>query len=181
MASHLLSSTANSPSSTYSIPSAIKMIHRFLEDAKKSPSEIISTASLVLSLSLEAQIHRVTVLTTALMVERIVQYVVRHGTLDQRRALLSVLVDMKNYWQTAFPSTQPWKSHLNAIERQAEIHHIGADIAHLQQRLAQVAATLDINLNIQVLDAVEVKNQAEIDDDYHRDVIKTTEEDDKKP
>ncbi|CAK4631602.1 unnamed protein product [Aphanomyces euteiches] len=157
------------------------MIRRFLEDTEKSPSEIISTASLVLSLSLEALIHRETVFTTALMAERIVQYTVHHGTLDQQRALLSVLVDMKNYWQTAFPSTQPWKSHLNAIERQAEIQHIGADIAHLQQRLVQVATTLDINLNIQVLDIVDVNNQVEIDDDYHREVIKTTEEDDNKP
>ncbi|KAH9088979.1 hypothetical protein Ae201684P_012266 [Aphanomyces euteiches] len=142
------------------------MIRRFLEDTEKSPSEIISTASLVLSLSLEAQIHRETVFTTALMAERIVQYTVHHGTLDQQRALLSVL---------------PWKSHLNAIERQAEIQHIGADIAHLQQRLVQVATTLDINLNIQVLDIVDVNNQVEIDDDYHREVIKTTEEDDNKP
>ncbi|KAF0723750.1 hypothetical protein Ae201684_017422 [Aphanomyces euteiches] len=133
---------------TMSFRSAVQLIVESLEELSDSSSEITAAASGILSLSLTLQLHREQVLTTGLMIASIVRRVVWRGGRDA--ALLSVLKNIQNYWQTIILTTQTWKLQLDNVRREERITSILNDIQHFQGRLHEVAASYSLYITFHV-------------------------------
>ncbi|KAG9398909.1 hypothetical protein AC1031_013993 [Aphanomyces cochlioides] len=135
---------------TYSIQSARKCISQALQDTAKIQSEeLFSIASDIFKLSLETHIHRESVLTTGLIVERIL----RHPILLGPRALspvLQVLQDLRKLYQKTLFTVVPSKLQLNKSDR-GKITDFAAILFHLQDQLREATQNLKIDLNIQVV------------------------------
>ncbi|KAG9398908.1 hypothetical protein AC1031_013992 [Aphanomyces cochlioides] len=138
---------------TMSIRSATQLILESLEEFSDSSSEITAAASGILALSLRLQLHREQVLTTGLMIVSIVRRVICRGGRDV--ALLSVLRNIQNYWQTTILTTQTWKLQLDNVRREERITSILNDIQHFQGRLREVAANYSFFTTFHVMGSID--------------------------
>ncbi|KAH9191896.1 hypothetical protein AeNC1_006127 [Aphanomyces euteiches] len=136
-----------------SIRSATQRILESLEELSDSSSEITAAASGILSLSLRLQLHREQVLTTGLMIASIVRRVMCRGGRDA--ALLSVLKNIQNYWQSTILTTQTWKLQLDNVRREERITSILNDIQHFQGRLREIAANYSLDTTFRVMGSID--------------------------
>ncbi|KAH9143873.1 hypothetical protein AeRB84_012154 [Aphanomyces euteiches] len=146
--------TENINEGTYSINAAFDVIRQAVVDTKEIPSEIIRSASAIFKMTLEIQIHKESVLSTALTVERIARHLAQQENAMNIPNLTAAFINIEKYWETTLLSTQVWKLLLNDAEEQAKIQAMRAEMHRLQNNLLQAAENLDVDLNIHVVGSI---------------------------
>ncbi|KAG9398911.1 hypothetical protein AC1031_013995 [Aphanomyces cochlioides] len=137
-----------------SIERAIERIRQVLENADKSKSEIVVVGSAILSQCLQFQFHQENILTTALMVERILRHILRCGPPDEASTLIAVLKVMESHFKNILETIDPSQLQMEDILGQGKVQLIGSEIVRLQVRLVAAAENLHINLNDHVVGTV---------------------------
>ncbi|KAH9121909.1 hypothetical protein LEN26_010465 [Aphanomyces euteiches] len=135
----------------HTIQSAVETIQQVLSDSDETASELFATARAIFASALRFKIQRTRVLTTSLMIERIVRHAQQYGAPRQVRPLLLVLKEIENYLKTSLQTSRNWKLQLDDVKKQAKIQVVSNDIIRLQDRLTLETKGLYINLNVQVV------------------------------
>ncbi|KAH9150644.1 hypothetical protein LEN26_004042, partial [Aphanomyces euteiches] len=159
------SSEAENTVLKYSITSATEIILEVLDNTKTLP-EISRAAREIFAHSPRVQVHKEHVLATALMVERILNYILHKRSLDEAPALLPVLKEIENFWRNTLATTGIWKFQPSDTQDKKRVQAIRDEIIRLQHRLRQSVDHLPINLNIKVEGTIE---------DFRKDIGNTME------
>ncbi|KAH9132629.1 hypothetical protein AeRB84_021033 [Aphanomyces euteiches] len=159
------SSEAENTVLKYSITSATEIILEVLDNTNTLP-EISGAAREIFAHSPRVQVHKEHVLATALMVERILNYILHKRSLDEDPALLPVLKEIENFWRNTLVTTGIWKFQPSDTQDKERVQAIRDDIIRLQLRLRQSVDHLPINLNIEVKGTIE---------DFRKDIGNTME------
>ncbi|KAH9147287.1 hypothetical protein LEN26_004755 [Aphanomyces euteiches] len=140
-----------------SINAAIKSILQVLAHTKNSSHEIVTTASSILKQALKFPVQRQGVLTTGLMIERIIRDLIRRGSPphDQASKLLSLLNEMDNYFSATFAVAKSWKLQVNEIRGRPEIQNILITMTHFQDQFIKAVNYHHVNLVVEVMSTYE--------------------------
>ncbi|KAH9153932.1 hypothetical protein LEN26_003473, partial [Aphanomyces euteiches] len=161
------------PVETVTIRFAMELIRQTWHDTTENTMEIIKTASAILDISLKSKIHRESVLTTGLMVQRIVHFMLNESTVHAP-AILLVLSEIRNYWEKSLQTIQVWKMQVSSNQNQETMKEIRRNITQLQQRLIEASNGLNVLLDIQVVgDIDDIKNDIVFQRSLNHGVKKT--------
>ncbi|KAH9101489.1 hypothetical protein AeMF1_021780 [Aphanomyces euteiches] len=138
------------------IQRATKRIRQALIDAEKRKldSLIVASGIAIFRLCLQFEIQLENVLTTGLIVERIVRHILRCGPKNIAPTLISIMNDVKDHFNATITKAKSIRFHVDDIRGQGQIVLVGAEIVRLQDRLVHAAENLHINLNDQVVGTV---------------------------
>ncbi|KAH9124568.1 hypothetical protein AeMF1_004690 [Aphanomyces euteiches] len=151
-----------SPSlSAYSIQSAIWFINEALNFTRQKPTVFFEIVSTILSLSLDIWVHPGSVLTTGLMTERIIRDVKLNGPLPQSQTLVSVLEEVRNFFEVIVFEIQPVLLRPDDTERQIIEQDVAAKLSHLQDRLTEAVDPFKIHVSVQVEINIDELNKVE--------------------
>ncbi|KAH9158934.1 hypothetical protein LEN26_002633 [Aphanomyces euteiches] len=138
-----------------SLSLATKYVHKALENMVDSTSEIIVTARAIFDLALKCEVHRQSVLATALMVERIVRKGQTLEGLEHPQTLLEALRDVKSHFETNVLTTNVSKLLFGNSTQQSKLPIVASDIEQLQDRLLVAVEHLTIDLTLSVEGHIE--------------------------
>ncbi|CAK4137197.1 unnamed protein product [Aphanomyces euteiches] len=141
-----------------SIQSAVDYIKNALDEykGKDGASDIVRVGTTILSLALKFQTHRESVLTTALMVDRIMRHENENAIPSQDATTqISLLNETQTNFESALETTEGWKLLVDDITREAKVQEITTDIIRLQDHLSEAAAAINVDAKVQVVGKVE--------------------------
>ncbi|KAH9189215.1 hypothetical protein AeNC1_008809 [Aphanomyces euteiches] len=140
-----------SQSKIYSIIAATDLIRQTLGDIKGITSDLITTGSTILDLSLRVKIHRQRVLTIGLLVANVLCQTKSQASPNEQNEILSVLKNIQTYFQSTLVAFHPWTLHKNAHI----IQNIAETVFLFQEQLIQAAQNFIFNPNLRVMGTAE--------------------------
>ncbi|KAH9157068.1 hypothetical protein LEN26_003203 [Aphanomyces euteiches] len=136
----------------YSIKSAIELIRKAMEDPKLTEFDVVTPAMRIFTLSLEAQIYQESILATALMVEKIVRYVLSNESTAARAPQLpQVLNSLEEYLGITLLTTHPSKLLINDVGVKGRLKMIASDISKLRNDLETATEMFHLSLDVEVI------------------------------
>ncbi|KAH9089034.1 hypothetical protein Ae201684P_012317 [Aphanomyces euteiches] len=131
------------------IHSTKELIHKAIDDINQRTSTFFKVARSIFMLSTDIHQCRMSILSATLTLETIVRHIMVHHRLNQARALLPVMLEIKTLWWNIRFKTNPLKMTLG--KNQEVIQTTIDRIEHLHKRLIEVSTNFPINLNFQVV------------------------------
>ncbi|KAF0721988.1 hypothetical protein Ae201684_018769 [Aphanomyces euteiches] len=140
-----------------SMHSATMIIRKAMEDTSNETSKLFKVASSIFKLSIDIRLHRMSILSTSLILESVVRYLMIHRSSCRALGLFAVLQAIKTSWQNMHGKTNPLKMTLD--NNQLGYQTTGAEIARLKDRLIAATKNLPIVSSFQVVgDEEDLKN-----------------------
>ncbi|KAH9148603.1 hypothetical protein AeRB84_008085, partial [Aphanomyces euteiches] len=163
------------------IHSTKELIHKAIDDINQRTSTFFKVARSIFMLSTDIHQCRMSILSATLTLETIVRHIMVHHRLNQARALLPVMLDIKSLWWNIRFKTNPLKMTLG--KNQEVIQTTIDRIEHLHKRLVEVSKNIPINLNFQVvgniedfrIDAFDLMGKMESLEEYVKAIMNQTE------
>ncbi|KAH9117613.1 hypothetical protein LEN26_012558, partial [Aphanomyces euteiches] len=141
---------------TYSIKTAIEFLQNGSDYTHQIMPDLQATASTIFSQACEIEVHRESVLTVVLMIDRIIRHYAVKGCIEDNFTLVHALKDVVNFFQAILESTQIWKIQLNDDPQElSKIENVASNLIHLQDSLQHATKNLNLDLNVQVMGSME--------------------------
>ncbi|KAH9148560.1 hypothetical protein LEN26_004468 [Aphanomyces euteiches] len=123
-----------------------------MEDPKLTEFDVVTPAMRIFTLSLEAQIYQESILATALMVEKIVRYVLSNESTAARAPQLpQVLNSLEEYLGITLLTTHPSKLLINDVGVKGRLKMIASDISKLRNDLETATEMFHLSLDVEVI------------------------------